>query len=96
VRADVAHGHPRALRELVDREVGGTLDGVQRCTRSGWPKDLPTVADLPGAIMSRARLALLVCGILLVVSAPTAAAKTDALRMARRARSPRRATSRPA
>jgi hypothetical protein len=35
--------------------------------------------------MSRARLALLVCGVLLVVSAPTAAAKTDVLRLARRA-----------
>ena len=35
--------------------------------------------------MSRARLALLIAGILLVVSAPTAAAKTDVLRLARRA-----------
>ena len=35
--------------------------------------------------MSRARLALLICGVLLVVSAPTAAAKTDVLRLARRA-----------
>ena len=35
--------------------------------------------------MSRARLVLLICGVLLVVSAPTAAAKTDVLRMARRA-----------
>jgi hypothetical protein len=31
--------------------------------------------------MSRARLALLICGVLLVVSAPTAAAKTDVLRL---------------
>ena len=35
--------------------------------------------------MSRARLALLIAGILLAVSVPSAAAKTDVLRLARRA-----------